>query len=270
MTLERISRRFMERHPDDAVRIVEQLADEDKSTLIQSLEPDTAAGILQAMTPADAVSCITLMMPAQSIPVLKCLSPNFAAGCLRRLAADRRREILAQAGRSNDLKNVRTLLTFPPDVAGAVMDTETAAVQEQMSSAEAVAFAKRHPDKLRNIIYVVNGENILVGLIEARDLLILKDKTPINSVMKPIQYRLNGRAYLHAARDNPGWEHCDDLPVVDYHGTYLGSLNRESFLHALAEIEVDSSHGDQPKEILLGLAETFLNTCSEFLFPHSK
>ena len=183
MTLERISRRFMERHPEDAVRIVEQLADEDKSTLIQSLEPGTAAGILQAMTPADALSCIALMTPAQSIPVLKCLSPNFAAGCMRRLAADRRREILAQAGRSNDLKNVRTLLTFPPDVAGAVMDTETAAVQEQMSSAEAVAFAKRHPDKLRNIIYVVNGENILVGLIEARDLLILKDKR--NLLMMP-------------------------------------------------------------------------------------
>ena len=260
----------MEQHPGDAVRIVEQLAGEDRSALIQSLKPEIAAGILQAMTPADAVSCIALMTPVQSIPVLKCLSPNFAAGCMRRLTAELRRDILTQAGQNNDLKNVRTLLTFPPDVAGAVMDPETAAIQEQMSCAEAVAFAKRHPDKLRNIIYVVNGENVLVGLLEARDLLILKDKTPINSVMKPIQYRLNGRAYLQTARDNPGWEYCDDLPVVDYHGTYLGSLNRENFLQALAEIEVGSSHGDQPKEILLGLAETFLNTCSEFLFPRRK
>lgn len=88
--------------------------------------------------------------------------------------------------------------------------------------------------------------------------------------MKPIQYKLNGRAYLHAAHDNAGWEHFDDLPVVDYHGIYLGSLSRAAILQALSEIETDNSYGDQPKEILIGLAETFLNTCSQFLFPDRK
>ena len=125
MTLERISRRFLERHPGDAVRLVEQLADEDKSTLIQSLEPGTAAGILQAMTPADAVSCIALMTPAQSIPVLKYLSPNYAAGCMRRLAADQRREILAQAGRDNDLKSVRIIFArWVSTVRGLIVSSE--------------------------------------------------------------------------------------------------------------------------------------------------
>jgi len=270
MTLERISKRFIEKHPFDAVRVIEQLGDAEKSALLNSLQADAAADVLQAMTPADAVSSITLMTPVQSVPILKCLDPNFAAGCLRRLPVNLRKDILMEAGQQGDLKNIRTLLSFSPDVAGAVMDPETAAVQEQMSAAEAVEFARRHPDKLRNIIYVVNGENVLIGLMEARDLLILEDNALIKSTMKPIQYKLNSRTYLHTASDNPGWDHYDNLPVVDYHGIYLGSLNRETFLQALAEIEVDNSHGDQPKEILIGLAETFLNTCSELLFPNRK
>lgn len=270
MTLERISKRFIERHPHDAVRIVERLADTEKSALLNSLDPEYAADILQAMTPADAVSAIALMTPVQSLPIFKSLSPNLAAGSLRRLPADLRRDILTEAGQHGDLKNVRTLLQFPPDVAGAVMDPETAAVQEHMTAGEVVDFARRFPDKLRNIIYIVNVVNELMGFIEARDLLILQDKTSIRSAMKPIQYKLNGRAYLHAAHDNAGWEHFDDLPVVDYHGIYLGSLSRAAILQALSEIETDNSYGDQPKEILIGLAETFLNTCSQFLFPDRK
>ena len=270
MTLERISKRFIERHPRDAVRIVEQLADGEKSALINSLDPESAADLLQSMTPADAVSAIVLMTPARSIPILKCLSPNLAAGCLRRLPADQRHEILTEAGHNGDLKNVRTLLHFPPDVAGAVMDPETAAIQDQMSAGEAVKFARRFPEKLRNIIYVVNEENVLIGYVEARELLILQDKTPIRSAMKPIQFKLNGRAYLHTASDNAGWEQLDNLPVVDYHGIYLGSLSKAAFLQALVEIGTDNSYGDQPKEILIGLAETFLNTCSELLFPNKK
>lgn len=270
MTLERISRLFIERHPLEAVRIIEPLADEERSALLVSLEPEAAADVLQAMTPADAVASVRMMTPVQSVPILKYLSPGYAAGCLRRLPSDLRRDILMEAVQHGDLKSVRSLLNFPPEVAGAVMDPETAAVQEQMSAAEAVEFARRHPDKLHNIIYVVNGENILTGFIEARDLLILKDKIPVRSAMKPIQYKINGRAYLHAVGDNAGWEHFDDLPVVDFHGTYLGSLNREIFLQALAETDEPAGLGEQPKEILIGLAETFLNTCSELLFPNRK
>lgn len=270
MTLERISRRFIEKHPVDAVRIIEQLSDTEKSALLNSLEAQAAADVLQAMTPADAVASITPMPPEQCVTILKCLHPNFAAGCLRRLPADLRRDVLEEAEKHSELKNARTLLNFPPDVAGAVMDPETAAIKEQMSAAEAVEFVKRHPDKLRNIIYVVDGENVLTGLIEARDLLLLEDNAPIRSTMKPVQYNFNSRTYLHTAGDNSGWEHYDNLPVVDYHGIYLGSLNREAISQALAEVDADTSHGDQPKEILIGLAETFLNTCSELLFPNKR
>lgn len=270
MTLERISRLFIERHPFEAVRTIERLTDEDRVGLLTALEPEAAADVLHAMTPADAVASLIQMTPVQSIPILKILSPNFAAACLRRLPANLRRDILMEAVQHGDLKSVRTLLNFPPDVVGAVMDPETAAVQEQMSAAEAVEFARRHQDKLRNVIYVVNGENLLVGLIEARDLLILKDKTTVLNAMKPIQYKINGRAHLGTASDNAGWEHFDDLPVVDSHGNYLGSLNRKVFLQALTETDIHTDRGEQPKEILIGLAETFLNTCSELLFPDRK
>ena len=216
MTLERISKRFIEKHPFDAVRIIEQLGNAEKSALLESLQAETAAEVLQAMTPADAVVSFTLMTPEQCLVILKYLNPNFAAVCVRRLPSDLRRDILMEAGRHGELKNVRNLLNYPPDTAGAVMDPETAAVQEMMSAVDAVEFVKRHPDKLRNIIYVVNVENVLIGLIEARDLLLLEDNALIRSTMKPIQYKLNSRTYLHTASDNPGWDHYDNLPVVDY------------------------------------------------------
>ena len=150
------------------------------------------------------------------------------------------------------------------------MDPETAAIQEQMTAGEAVAFARRYPEKLRNVIYVIDDVNALTGLMEARDLLLLNDNAPVKTSMKPIKYKLNGRASLAATRENSGWEHLDIMPVVDFHGIYLGSLTRESFLQALTEIEGDDSYGDQPKDILIGLAETFLNTCSELFFPNKK
>ena len=270
MTLERISKRFIERHPLDTVRIVERLADAEKAALVASLDPKVAAGILQAMPPADAVSAITPMTPSQSISIFQELSANFAAGCLRRMPVDLRRRILNEAEQNGELKNVRTLLYFPSGMVGAVMDPETAAVQEQMTAGEAVAFARRYPEKLRNIIFVVNGENVLTGMIEARDLLLLNDNMPIKSSTKPIQYKLNSRASLDASKDNIGWNHLDVMPVVDYHGIYLGGLTRESFLQALTETDTGDFYGDQPKDILIGLAETFLNTCSELLFPNKK
>ena len=270
MTLERISRRFIEKHPLDAVRIVEQLTDAEKTDLIISLDPAFAADLLQTMPPADAVSVITLMTPAQSLSILQELSSNFSAGCLRRLPAEMRSRILNEAERAGGLKNIRTLLQFPSGVVGSVMDPDTAAIQEQMTARETTLFAKRHPEKLRNIIYVVNEENALTGKIEVRDLLLLNDNTLIRTCMKQVMYKLNGRTTLEAAGDNAGWDHVDIMPVVDYHGIYLGSLSRETFLQALTEIDTNDYYGDQPKEILIGLAETFLNTCSELLFPNRK
>lgn len=268
--LERISKRFIERHPLDAVRIIEHLTDTEKSALITSLEHGSAANVLQAMSPADAVSAISGMTPMQSISILRELSPNFAAGCMRRLHADIRDQILKEAEQNGDLKGVRTLLHFPPGVVGGEMNPETAAVQEQMTAEETIGFVRRHPDKVQNIIYVVNEENKLTGMIEARDLLLLNDNTLIKSCIKPIRYKLNSRVSLDSTREYAGWEHMDIMPVVDYHGIYLGSLTRESLLQALADIESIDIYRDQPKDILIGLAETFLNTCSELLFPNRK
>ncbi len=270
MTLEKISSRFIKYHPLDAVRLIEHLGDEEKAALVTSLAPDTAAKILQAMTPADVVTTIAKIAPPDCLSILKTVSPNFTASTLRRLPPDVRRSIMEHAQNEGELKNVSTLLHFPPGVVGAIMNPDAFVLQEQMTVKEAVTYVKRHPDKLQNVIYVVNMENVLTGLIEAKDLLVLKDNATINTSMKPVQYKLNGRTYLGAAVDNSGWEHVDSMPIVDYQGIYLGVLTRDSFLKALTETDLEETQGDQPKEILIGLAETFLNTCSELLFPQKK
>ena len=270
MTLERISRKFIQKHPQDAVRVIEQLGDEEKSVLIASLDPKSAAATLRSMTTGDAVSTLAGMPPVRIIMILKDESPNFVAACLRRLPASLRKAIMSEAEQNGELKSVRTLLSYPPGVAGAVMDPQIPAVQEHMTVKEAIIYVKRYPEKLRNILYVVDENNFLTGFIEARDLLVANDTVTLKTSQKPVQYRLNARAHLGTAVENPGWEHLDMLPVIDYHGLYLGGLTRESFLKAVSDMESDGTYGDQPKEILIGLAETFLNTCSELLFPDRK
>jgi magnesium transporter len=116
-----LSRGFLEGHPEDAARFLEELPAADAVALLSDISGPAAALVLRAMDPFRAFACLQTMSHETLGDVFESLDVEVLAGLLRRLEPPERERLLA--GRSTKVvQTVRLLLAYAPDTAGAVMD----------------------------------------------------------------------------------------------------------------------------------------------------
>ena len=268
--MDKLAQQYISRHPADAARSIARFTDAEKTQLFGDIEAGTTAALLGHMPGADAGYSLTLIPAADVIPVLMAMPSNLAAACLRRMPGNIRNGILELARDEPGLRRVLGLLRFSVHDAGAIMDPDVLVPVSDQTVGEVIELVKRHPDTLEEKLYVVDRSRQLAGVVISRELLLADHLSGLHTLLHPCRYTIPAHAHLHSARDNPGWVDTDTLPVVDNHNLLLGVLSLVELDRRLGELGSNNPFNDQPGDILIGLAETFVNTCSEILFPGQK
>ncbi|MFC1614367.1 magnesium transporter MgtE N-terminal domain-containing protein [Gemmatimonadota bacterium] len=231
-----LSRSFLESHPFDAARVLENLNPAEVAELLQKFPPKSvAAPVLQLMDIVSASECLSKWSDENSEGVLSFLPLHYTARLLRRMEEENRNRLLKQVSEEK-LKSIRTLLRFPDNTAGALMDPRILALPEDISIGEA---QKRIQRKLRDTFYyifIVSRDDRLVGVIDLRELMFADRKQSLSSAMHRSVERISARAKQEAILSHPGWRRLHTLPVVDDKETFLGVIRYQT----MREIEKSS------------------------------
>lgn len=246
MTLEsRLAKELTRRYPARAAATLDRVRPEDAARALAEVPPAAAASVVASMSPHAAVEVLEKLDPEAAAGVLEKLEQDVASRQARRLSQERRKAVFAKLpARVGHM--LETLLNFPENTAGALMDPEVLALAEDMTCAEALARVREVPDQARYNLYVVDRNQALVGAVNLRELLLAQADEPLNEVMIRNPVRLRADADRAVVVSHPGWKRVHSIPVVDDRGAYLGAVRYRT----LRQLEED----------LLGAAQTDANT----------
>jgi magnesium transporter len=176
------------------------------------------------------------------------LSPEQLTSAFEEMASDDAADVIADLPRqlakkvltalpSEDRREVETLLKYPEDTAGGLMQVELVSVLERATVDEAVEAIRANAEEVGDLhfVYVVDDDNRLVGSLSLDKLILARPDTPVSSLVD--------RDFHSVATDVDQEEVAQmfkrydliSLPVVDDQGALLGRILHDDAVDVIEE-----------------------------------
>ncbi len=220
---DRCARRLAERHPLQAARRLEPLAPPEVAAFLVRQPASLAAGLLAVMSPAAAVAAVEAGAAAAAATIVGELPRGTAGMVLRRVAAERRAEILA-ALPADARATLERGLHYAEHTVGAVADVSAPALAGHLTAGDARRVLRGVASAPYPYVYVTTDDHRLAGVVHVRELALAPPGTPLSEVMTTELNALPATAELATVAAHPGWQEFDALPVVEPSGVFLGAL----------------------------------------------
>ncbi len=211
---------------------------------LERAEPTDVAHLLDTRTPTSAASVLATMVPEHAARVLIALDDAHVRGVLAAIPAPRGAAILAwleSGAREHVLRlagdaarELRELLAYRPNTAGALMDPRVGTARERETAAAALE-RLRDTATSTHELYVVDDDHHLVGLVPLHKLALAAREAPISSLM---ERRPGAVAATDTREELVEYLARTGLPsiaVVDTDGGLLGVLRHAALVGAAEE-----------------------------------
>src|SRR4030043_515457 len=222
-------------HPADLADIIEDLGSRQRSAIFHALDTETAAEALEEIDPKIQKALIETVSVEKASDIVEERSPSDAADLLADLPEERAEEIL-EGMEQEKAEDLRELLVHPEETAGALMTTAYLSLAPGVTAETAIARLKTAAEDLDIIdyVYVVNEEEILLGVVSIRDLLTAQSHQPLSDLLAPrvVSGKLEeDQNEVVEAFAKYGFR---ALPVVDEENRLKGVIGFRSVLDVLA------------------------------------
>ena len=228
---------------DDAVALLEsgQAGPESVRASLGGMGPENVAGVLGRVDAELARSALLWLPREQAAAVLAAGEPAWAAGLLAEVPSDERADVLSaledehRAAITSHLParaagDAARLLTYAPDAAGGLMETEFLSYSGTTRVREAIRDLRAHHERYSEInvqyLYVLDDASRLLGVAPIRDLLLAPEDAPLSSLVKRAPTTVLDTAPLHEVVAVFDEFPFVALPVVDANGLMLGVVSR--------------------------------------------
>ena len=229
---------FFENHTYDQAQIYLSLSLEERKMAYQFLTPEEMAMVFELLE--EDVEDVE--------EYLNEMEEGYASRMLAEMYSDNAVDVLKQVGEENTrtylrlmphktATELRQLLNYDDDTAGAMMTTEFIAVHETDTLKAAMATVKRFAEEAETIyyVYVIDEEGHLTGILTLKDLIVNPDEKLIKDMM------IDRVVTVHA--NDPQEEVAQTIkdydflaiPVVDDTHTLIGIITVDDALDVIEE-----------------------------------
>lgn len=223
-------------HPTDVADVIDRLDDEDQLRIFRLLAPDQAAEVLDE-TSVESTRELILHMPAEEASDLLELLPTDEAAAILSEDVPERQAALLEAMEPGDAAEVRTLLSYPPQSAGRLMNEAFVRVRPEATVASAMEQLRAQALDIETLVYlyVLDPVGRLLGVVTLRKLLIAQPEQRMDELMRtrivtvPPETDQEEVARLVSRYD------LSAIPVVTADGRMLGIVSVDDVIDVLVE-----------------------------------
>ncbi len=237
--------------PEDLVGLTEELHPADLADLAAALEPELAQKLLMVLPVDDAARLLENLDEERRSTLFANLATkelDKAAAITDEMAADDRADLYATLGEQlrtelleaideDESRDIRQLLSYPEDSAGALMTTDFLALPAHVTTQEAINLIRQTAADKETIYqaYAVDQNSTLLGVVSLRDLVVSPaDRTLAqimnpNIVSAPVEADQEEVARVIAKYDLLA------LPVVDRHHRIVGIITIDDAIDVVEE-----------------------------------
>jgi CBS domain-containing protein len=171
-------------HPSDIAQIISQLDQRHVHEVLETLDDEAAADTIGEVSPDLQVVLLQGMEPERAADILEEMDPDDAADILGDMEPERARDLLDRM-EPEDAEDVRELLTYDEETAGGLMTNEVVTVPATVTASQAMDIVRQTAAEMENVysVYVVDDNEVLLGELSLRELIVADPQTPIGRVM---------------------------------------------------------------------------------------
>ncbi len=222
---------YIRKRPESAGRVLARMRPTDAAAFLQEIPTRFAVQAVASMNPRPALLVIQQMGVTSGGALLRDLDSAAASTILRQVNPAEREEFLNELPRRLR-RNIEMSLTFPTSAVGAHMTTAIAVLRETDKTSDALGLVKRAGRDFADLIFVVDDNRKLVGVVSVPTLLRRGTHTVLSELVDKTCAAVSPHARLEAIASLDAWHDYSCLPVVTRHGEVIGMISRKALRRA--------------------------------------
>lgn len=175
-------------HPADMAHVAEELPRSQVPLFLSALTAHRAAAVLEYLEEDLRTELLEAMSPGQAAKLVAAMMPDDRADTLEEISEEHAGEIV-EALPAETRAVTERLLLYPSDSAGGLMTTEVVSVPSSYTVEEALRrvreIARSGRREAMNVVYSVDADGALIGVLSLRELLAAHEGSRIADVARP-------------------------------------------------------------------------------------
>ncbi len=225
---------FFSLHPDDAAGQLEGLPLEETVRLLLQVRPATAAAVFERLSPQTAGQALEQMDDQLARMLLEIVDPSRTAPLLLRLGEEVRERRLASLN-PRTAAELTTLMTYPPDSAGQLMDPRVSAFRPDATVEQVMERLRSLGRRRVHDILLMDGDGLLIGSIPLQDLVPAPREKRLEELVHISTVNVLAVASREEVVEILDRHRLTTLPVVDIEGRLLGAIRYDALVRAVEQ-----------------------------------
>lgn len=157
---------------EEVINILKYMPEDITGEILTHLDPDLAHEIISAFGDDKGSAVLDSMYVDDVVDIIGELEPM-------------EQEQILDMMEDEDAEEVRELMDYPEGSAGSIMTTEFVAMNENTTTEEAIEILRASAPSAETVyyIYVVNDDDVLVGVLSLRELIITPPNWTVGHIM---------------------------------------------------------------------------------------
>ena len=231
---QRLEHEYLSRHPGASTGALELLETSELAEIFTREPPATMAPVWEHLSPDVGRRLLAALPESTVVRTLQALEPGPLARFLSGLDEAERERLLALAG-ERTAREVRSVLQYPPECAGALMDPGARLIRADSSVAAVLSRLRRDRRPGRAGLFVVDSGNRLAGWVDMQDLALAEPDETVGELAHDVPAFVNPRATREEVAEKMDLHRLSDLAVLDLDGRLVGVVRYA----AMAEAELE-------------------------------
>ena len=202
----------------------------------RALPREVAADVFAHFEPEDQDAILEALTDADTRELLANLSPDDRTAMLEELPATVQRRLMHLLS-PEDLKEARQLLGYPEESIGRLMTPDYIRVRAEWTCDQALTHIRKYgrDSEIFNILYVTDGNGLLVDVLRMRRLIMANPSTVIKGLLNFSFVCLSAYDDREVAVEKIQRYDVNALPVVDSAGVLVGIVTVDDVMDVAEE-----------------------------------
>ena len=210
-------------HHADIAEIIEELNSEEATYIIKLLDSEKTSDVLMELDDDYREKILKNLSIKEIAEEVEELDSDDATDIISELPEEKQKKVISKIIDAEHKADIKELLKYDEDSAGGLMAKELIKVNENWTVTRCVKEMRSQASEVTRVhsVYVVDNDDILLGRLSLKDLLVANPKTKIkyiykkiNLPIKQIDEKENFRRIIDL-KNNSGWIHVSQLKKVN-------------------------------------------------------
>ncbi len=223
-------------HPADIAELFDFVDEEHWPIITRTLSAERLAEVMSELDDGQLETLGEKINLERLIQVVEELETDDAADMLQELP-DEKAEAILDRLEDEERDELETLLAYPEDSAGGLMQVEVCQVNVGLRVVDAIEAVRLAREDLQEILelYIVDDHQILTGTVALQDLVLCQDTLPLVDITHPVQHCVTPEIDQEEVAQLFSKYDLKSLPVVDSTGVLLGRITFDDIQDVVEE-----------------------------------